>query len=151
MKSVIQPEKRTQCSPFLHLPSLSLLLRSSSFLSTNLPMAEFTSDGRWGEQADGPGVDVQHALEEFDDLRRELSRISRLSHRSNLDLEKLPSHATSVALSEHGGEFADDSEDTFDLESWIRNETAKDRESGVHPKRVCLNIVFGSSCLRPLC
>ncbi|KAK7205985.1 ABC-2 type transporter-domain-containing protein, partial [Myxozyma melibiosi] len=84
---------------------------------------EFKSDGRWGETADGPGVDVQQALEEFDDLRRELSRVSRASHRSNLDLEKLPSHATDV-----GNDDADDDGQAFDLESWIRNDTAKDRD-----------------------
>ncbi|KAK9451103.1 ABC-2 type transporter-domain-containing protein [Limtongia smithiae] len=83
-------------------------------------------DGRWGEDQAGPGVDIAVAQLEFEELRRELSRVSAVRTNASTGVEsQLGSEAN---LGEQPP--------VFDLESWIRNDTAKDRQHGVHPKRI---------------
>ncbi|KAK9478807.1 ABC-2 type transporter-domain-containing protein [Lipomyces japonicus] len=98
---------------------------------TLLPFSAPTSrvpfeDGRWGEHTEGSGVDIEFAQDEFQELRRELSRVS-VAASSRL------SHSISAADPEKGVIFEDNG---FDLEQWVRNDTEKDRQHGVSPKRI---------------
>ncbi|KAK9369305.1 ABC-2 type transporter-domain-containing protein [Lipomyces kononenkoae] len=87
------------------------------------------SDGRWGETVEGAGVDIAQAEAEFQELRRELSRTSRISRIASrhsaaeeYDIEKQP---------------VDDAEEEgWDLEAWLRNETKKEHDSGLRAKRI---------------
>ncbi|KAJ8097450.1 ABC-2 type transporter-domain-containing protein [Lipomyces tetrasporus] len=103
---------------------------SASTLNTAEPQHAATSDGRWGEDIEGGGVDVAQAEQEFEDLRRELSRTSRISRVASA----VHSEAGEYDIEKHAAD--DEDGEGWDLEAWLRNETKKEHESGLSPKRI---------------
>ncbi|KAK9486914.1 ABC-2 type transporter-domain-containing protein [Lipomyces starkeyi] len=105
---------------------------SSGSISSTLGTCEqhnaTISDGRWGEAVEGAGVDVAQAEQEFEELRQELSRTSRISR-----ITSARSDAGDYDIEKHA---VDDDEEGWDLEAWIRNETKKENDSGLKPKRI---------------
>ncbi|KAK9454599.1 ABC-2 type transporter-domain-containing protein [Dipodascopsis uninucleata] len=86
--------------------------------------------GRWGEDIRGDGVEIEQAEYEFQELTRELSRLSQV--------QNIRSRA-SAADDEQSIGFEDKTEqetEGFNLAEWIKNDTEKSAQSGIGLKKI---------------
>ncbi|KAK9463929.1 ABC-2 type transporter-domain-containing protein [Lipomyces oligophaga] len=115
-------------------------------VETNLgeQLERVPTDGRWGEHEQEPVV-IQNALDDFEELRRELSHVSTApSHHIHLHnaLTKTSSRFSATGTAGRDQDLGDlekqpqPEEEPFNLEAWIRQDTERERASGIHPKRV---------------
>ncbi|OAA68063.1 ABC-2 type transporter [Niveomyces insectorum RCEF 264] len=124
---------------------------ASSATATTADLEELREEARRnnpnGDSRPQPGVSVEQAVNDFAQLQRELSGVSRLSRtrsradsrasrsRAALDAEKNVGGAPAGADGDsHAG--ADAEEEQFDLEGYLRGSLAAEREAGIRPKHV---------------
>jgi ABC-type multidrug transport system ATPase subunit len=85
-------------------------VHSSSATATS---SELSLDGRWGERDQGEPVSRRGAMEDFEDMRRELTQVSMRRTRSvGMDAHRLRSRASGRASRVHDEEKALDEEDS---------------------------------------
>lgn len=122
---------------------------SSSNSSRNNDASSPAEGGTWGERDAGPGVDRETALEDYEEMRRELSKLSIERTRSRSSIGRTHSHVTSpstarsqpaqITLSHDASHFSDEEtpaeESEFDLDNFLKNGHYEKRTGAGEPSK----------------
>lgn len=138
--------------PFHHAPITG---SDSAAESTLASPSQVSLDGRWGEQGEGDPVSRHGAMEDLEEMRRELTRLSlektrshgsRRSHRTASRWRSAKSQRSKTRDTEKGGEGESDEEeesaqDDFDLREFLLGGALERRTTAGEPAKK-VGVVF---------
>ncbi|OKL56772.1 hypothetical protein UA08_07926 [Talaromyces atroroseus] len=125
---------------------------NSTAESTLASPSQVSIDGRWGEQGNGDPVSRHGAMEDYEEMKKELSRLSLQRTRSQASRRSHPASRWRSAISQRskgakdvekteGGELEDELEESFDLGEFLMGGTLERRTTAGEPAKK-VGVVF---------